>query len=142
MTPDYEVGFANPGGVQARADALSEAYNLLWDRANRDQRARIRPRKLAWESYAKRLHDSWLSAFFETGEIAAYEGEFARLREEIERQGADLSDVPAIAPPASRLQPIADVARAGARIWTVTAATAGVVGTVLLIRSWTKGSRR
>lgn len=141
-TGPYEIGFGTPEATRDRAKALATAFELLYLAATEDQKARIAPRKAAWSSYFQRLLNHWSTAFLETGEIEAYEREFAELRFWVESQGTDVSKVPAIRPAPSRLEPLIEASQNASNVMAMAAAIVGVVGLYFVVRSWTQGSPR
>ena len=129
-----EVGLFTPGATRERGKRLSTAYNLLYLESNTAMRERIQPHKVAWEGYFRDLMSSWPTAFFESGEVAAHEAEFARLRQESTAAGANVQHVPAISPPTPLLSPVQSAARELRQGATVLGIGAGFLGMYLLVR--------
>ena len=134
LASQAEVGLFAPSAIRERAKRLSTAYNLLYLESTTALRERIQPHKVAWEGYFRQLMDSWTTAFFETGEVAAHEAEFALLRDQAARAGVDVQHVPAIRPPPSLLSPVNSAAQDISRGVTVLGVGLGVVGVYLLMR--------
>lgn len=129
-----EVGLFTPTATRERGKRLSTAYNLLYLVASPQLQVRIKPYKQAWEGYFRSLMDQWQVALFESGEVAAHEADFARLRAEVERAGIDVSLVPAIGPPPALLRPLENAAREMSRGWSTLGVGLGVIGGYLLLR--------
>ena len=129
-----EVGLFSPSATRERAKRLSTAYNLLYLEAGESMRGNIQPYKAAWESYFRTLMDSWQTAFFENGEVAAHEADFARLRQQVADSGTDVRLVPAIRPPSPLLSPVQSAAQEIGRGASILGAGLGIFGAYLLLR--------